>query len=225
MNYTILDIEQRSAEWFQARAGRLTGSRAGDMLKTIRSGEAAGRRDYRMQLATERRTGIPEDGGGFVSKAMQRGIDMEAFAFAAYEAITGQMVQRAGFIQSTEHLAGYSPDGIIPGDALGLLELKCPQSSTHWGYLRADVLPREHYAQVRHALWLTGAAWLDFVSFDDRLGPGLDLFVCRVTPDGADLPDYEKKALAFLKEVSVECAAMQTLAGVREPVARPAVES
>ena len=40
MNFTIIDAEQRSHEWFAARCGRLTGSRAADMLATIKKGEA-----------------------------------------------------------------------------------------------------------------------------------------------------------------------------------------
>ena len=42
--FTIIDAEQRSELWFTARLGRLTGSRAADMLATIKSGEAAARR-------------------------------------------------------------------------------------------------------------------------------------------------------------------------------------
>ena len=113
MSYTVIDVPQRSEAWFAARAGRLTASRAADMLKKIKTGEAAGRRDLRMQLVTERLTGVPEDGDGFVSAAMQRGIDLEPMAFAAYEAATGQMATKVGFIQSDDFLAGYSPDGVI----------------------------------------------------------------------------------------------------------------
>ena len=57
MSFSIVNAPQRSPEWFAARAGRLTGSMAGDMLATIKSGEAAARRDYRLQLALERLTG------------------------------------------------------------------------------------------------------------------------------------------------------------------------
>jgi len=54
MAFTVIDAPQRSAEWFAARAGRLTGSVAADMLATIKSGEAAARRDLRTRLVGHR---------------------------------------------------------------------------------------------------------------------------------------------------------------------------
>ena len=38
--FRVVEAEQRSPEWFAARLGRLTGSVAGDMVATIKSGEA-----------------------------------------------------------------------------------------------------------------------------------------------------------------------------------------
>ena len=52
-----IDCEQRSEEWRTLRLGRLTASRAADVLATIKSGEAAARCDYRLQLVVERLTG------------------------------------------------------------------------------------------------------------------------------------------------------------------------
>jgi hypothetical protein len=88
--FAIVEAEQRSEAWFRARAGRLTGSRAGDMLATIKSGEAAARRDLRTQLVVERLTGQPQE-DAYVNAAMQWGIDHEAEAFAAYEAESGNL--------------------------------------------------------------------------------------------------------------------------------------
>ena len=56
-NFTIVEAEQRTPAWFAARAGRLTASRAKDMLAAIKTGEAAARRDLRIQLVVERLTG------------------------------------------------------------------------------------------------------------------------------------------------------------------------
>ena len=219
--FTVIDAEQRSPEWFAARLGRLTGSRAADVIATIKSGEAAARRDYRTQLVCERLTGqLQED--PFVNAAMQRGIDCEPLAFAAYEARTGQMVQRTGFLSSTAHLAGCSLDGHI-GDFDGLIELKCPKSATHLKYLRGGVMPADHLAQVTHNLWIAGAAWCDFVSYDDRFPEALSLFVVRVERDEAAIAAYEREAVKFLAEVHNECNAVKTTANVgavlREAVA------
>lgn len=210
MKFTIVDVPQRSAEWFAARVGRLTSSRACDMLATIKSGEAAARRDLRMQLVVERLTGLPQD-DGYVSKDMQRGIDKETDALAAYEAATGQLVRRTGFLAHPQLLAGCSPDGLI-GHGDGALEIKCPKSSTHVGYLRNQTVPKDYLAQITHVLFITGARWCDFVSFDDRFPPALRLWIRRVERSSVDLTAYELALRLFLSEVEKEYADLQHLA-------------
>lgn len=210
MRFVIVNADQRSPEWFAARAGRLTGSRAADMLATIKSGEAAARRDYRLQLVCERLTGQPQE-DGFVNAAMQRGIEMEPLAFMAYEALTGNMAQRTGFLSHVEHLAGCSLDGHV-GNFEGIVEIKCPKSATHLKYLRDGGIPKDYLPQITHNLWISGAAWCDFVSYDDRFPPELQVFHARVEAKDLDLVGYEKSALAFLAEVATEVAALRTTA-------------
>ena len=209
MKFKIIEAEQRSPEWFLARAGRLTGSRAGDMLARIKSGEAAARRDYRLQLAAERLTGAPQE-DGFVNAAMQRGIDCEPLAFAAYEAATGEMARRTGFICADELMVGCSLDGDV--DCFkGIVELKCPKSTTHISYFKTGGLPPTYVPQVQHNLWVTGAEWCDFVSFDDRLPKALQLYRVRVHAKDMDLAGYEASARAFLAEVDAEVRALNAL--------------
>jgi hypothetical protein len=206
-NFTICEAEQRSPEWFAARLGRLTGSRAADMLATIKTGEAAARRDYRMQLVCERLTGqLQED--GYVNAAIQRGIDCEPIARDLCERQTGCFIQSTGFLAHTEHMAGCSLDGHV-GDFEGIVELKCPKSATHLRYLRDGSVPKEHLPQILHNLWISGAAWCDFVSFDDRFPPPLQLFRVRVERDEKEIAGYVSKALAFLEEVELETRAVQ----------------
>lgn len=199
MRFAIVNADQRSPAWFEARAGRLTGSRASDMLATIKTGEAAARRDYRMQLVTERLTGQPQE-DGFVNAAMQRGIDMEPLGLAAYEAVTGNVAIRTGFLSHVTHLAGCSLDGHVDNFA-GIVELKCPKSATHLRWLNEGVLPREYLPQVTHNAWIAGAEWVDFLSYDDRFPAELQVFYVRVLSKDLDIEKYEKSALAFLAEV------------------------
>jgi putative phage-type endonuclease len=209
VNFTVIEAEQRSAEWFIARAGLLTGSRAADMLATIKSGEAAARRDYRMQLVCERLTGQPQE-DGFVNAAMQRGIDLEPRAFAAYEALTGAMAVRTGFLLSSLHMAGCSLDGHVE-NFTGIVEIKCPKSATHLKYWRGPgKAPDDYIPQITHNLWITGAEWCDFLSFDDRFPEELQTFLVRVKRSDVDVDGYEKKALAFLAEVEAETLAIRT---------------
>lgn len=210
IDFEIVTAEQRSPEWFAARLGRLTGSRAADMLATIKSGEAAARRDLRIQLVCERLTGtVQED--AFVNAAMQRGIDCEPLAFAAYESLTGNVAHRTGFLAHSTLAIGCSLDGHI-GPFEGLLECKCPKSATHLSYLRGDKVPAAYVPQIMHNLWVTGAAWCDFLSFDDRFPPPLQTFLVRVMAADLDLAGYTEKALAFLAEVETEVRAVRTIA-------------
>lgn len=195
----IINVEQRTPEWFAARLGRATGSRAKDIIASIRTGEAAARRDYRFDLVTERLTGH-RDEDGFVSKDMQRGTDLEPEAFAAYEALTGTLVRRTGFVVSDECMAGCSLDGDVD-DMTGIVEIKCPKSATHFGYFKIGEVPANHLAQIIHNLWVSGAQWCDFVSYDDRFPEGLQLVVIRYKRVESVIADYAAKVREFLAEV------------------------
>lgn len=208
-NFTIIEAEQRSQEWFAARVGRLTGSAAGEMLAKIKSGEAAGRRNLRLRLVLERLTGKPQE-SDFVSPAMLAGIEREAAAFAAYEALTGEMVQRTGFLAHVEHMAGCSLDGHI-GDFERLLSIKCRQPAAHLEFLRTGKVPADAMAQIRHELWVTGADEHVYFSWNPDFPEPLQSRLITVTRLDADTGGYARDALAFLAEVEAECAAVATI--------------
>lgn len=210
----VHDMDQRTPEWHKARLGKFTASRAKDMLATIKSGEAAARRDLKVQLVLERLTGQPQE-GGYVNSDMQRGTDMEPDAFAAYEALTGELALPVGFVSHDSLMAGCSPDGRV-GNFRGVLELKCPKSATHLGYLKGRSLPSDYRGQVTHAMWITGAEFCDFVSFDDRFPADLQLFHVRVKRGDVDIAAYELMSRLFLDEVDRE---YQQVLSLREAVA------
>lgn len=201
MNFTISEHAQGTIGWKQDRAGRATGSRAKDILASIKSGEAAARRDYRIQLGLERLTGMPAD-NFYVSKEMTWGTDNEPFARMAYEEKTGLIVRESGFICLTDFMAGCSVDGFIEVNGRkGVWEAKCPKSATHLGYLEADRLPPEHAPQIIHNMWASDAEFADFVSFDPRMPEHLQLFIHRVERDEKAIADYEAEVVDFLRGV------------------------
>jgi putative phage-type endonuclease len=208
----ILTTEQRTPEWFAARIGKFTASRASDMMATIKSGEAAARRDLRVQIVCERLTGASQE-DTYVNATMQRGVDKEPDAFGAYEALTGHLARQVGFLAHDTLPAGCSPDGVI-GEFEGLLECKCPKTATHLSYLKSKAVPKDYFWQIQHSLWITGAQWCDFVSFDDRLPPGLQVFRVRVQRNEAEINSYELMARAFLSEIDKECDELAKLAEV-----------
>lgn len=207
--FTVIDAEQRSPEWFQARAGKVTASRACDFLAKTKSGYSTSRRNYLVQLLAERLTGQPQE-DGFVSNAMLRGLALEPQAFATYEAATGQMPQHVGFLAHTELPIGSSPDGVI-GDFEGVLELKVPNPATHLGYLRAGGLPADYLPQVSHHLLVSGAAYCDFMSYGPNFPEHLQVFLVRVYRSDVDLVAYGRELRIFLDEIETELSAVRTM--------------
>lgn len=206
--FSIVTAEQRSEEWFAARVGRLTGSSASDMLDVLKDGKTPGykRKDLFARLVCERLTGLSQE-DSYVNAVMQWGIDHEDDAFDAYQVETGNLVRRTGFLAHTELPVGCSLDGDVD-DFAGIVELKCPKSSTHLSYWRAGNVPDNHRPQILHNLWISGAAWCDFVSFDPRFPPHRQLFIQRVPRVEIEVLAYSKVALRFLDEIEAEVSAL-----------------
>lgn len=201
--FTVLDMPQRSPARVAARLGRLTGSRAADMLATVKGRESVGRRTLREQLAGERRTGRSH-ASTFMSTAMQTGVHHEAAAREWYEAVTGRFLTQTGFLSHDTLQAGVSLDGHV-GDFEGLVEIKCPLALTHADYLTAGgKVPGAHYKQIVHALWLTGAQWCDWMSYHPEFPPALRAHLVRVERDERGIASYALAAALFLREVDVE---------------------
>ena len=202
-NFVVIDAEQRSDEWHRARLGRLTGSVAKDMLAKLATGKpAAGRENLCIRLVLERLTGKPQE-SGYQSPAMATGVDREADAFAAYEALTGTLVDRTGFLSHTTLMAGASLDGHL-GDFEKLLSIKCRQPKAHWAFLRTGKVPGDALVQMRHELWLTGASEHDYFSWNPDFEADKQSGVLTVKAKDLDLPGYEAEVLKFLAEVDRE---------------------
>lgn len=191
-------IEQGSDAWKALRAGKVTASRVADVLSKIKSGESAGRKNYRMDLVAERLTGKPVD--SFTNSAMQWGTEQEPFARIAYETHKGLFVEQVPFVDHpTIEWFGCSPDGLVAED--GLLEIKCPNTTTHLEYLQDGKPPSKYIPQMMAQMACTGRKWCDFASFDPRLPEDLQLFVVRLNWDDAYIQEMEAEVKQFLNEV------------------------
>lgn len=215
VNFTEINVVQGTPEWLAARIGRVTGSKANCVTMKGRSKNepSVTKRDYCLRLACERLTGrsLDED---YKNDHMIRGSELEPEAFGAYEALTGNVVHRSGFLAHTELLIGCSLDGHL-GDFDGLLEIKAPKSSTHLRYVREGRLPPEYVNQVTHCLFVTGAAFCDFFSYDPRFPVELQAFCLRVERRDVDLVGYEMALLAFLTDIDAEVKAVEALRAAR----------
>ena len=210
--FTVVDVPQRSPEWFAARCGRVTGSVAADVCATLKSGkgEAAGRRNLRVKLALERICGRPLE-SDFQSAAMLTGIEREPLAIAAYEQATGQSVKACGFLAHETLLIGSSPDGIV-GEWDGAIEVKCCQPPAHLDFLKVTEPPDGYLKQCVHLLLLTGLPWVDLVYYSPDFPEPLQLKIMRIRRDAPQLAAYDLALTLFLSEVEQEAATIRALA-------------
>jgi predicted phage-related endonuclease len=207
--FIVHDVDQKSPEWLALRAGRLTGTGAVDMMAKVKSGEAASRRNLRAKLVLERVTGRTQE-SDFMSKDMQRGVDLEPEAFGEFEALTGVILQRCGFLSLGEDY-GCSLDGYL-GDFDELVSIKCPNDATHMASLFGKKIPKDYMDQCRHELWITGAKRHHFLSYNPNFPEKLRVFYVTMERDQFDITEYEDSALKFMAEVREETEKLMRLA-------------
>lgn len=231
MSFLVLDVEQRSEAWHRARLGRLTSTCADALLANGKGGaESAQRKNLLMKLALEQITGKPND-RAMKTSAMEYGAEYEAEAFAAYEAETGELLTRSGFLQHETLMAGSSLDGHTHDFTL-FAELKVPYPAQHLDYLTSGNVPLDYFRQCVHHFWINDAArvcdWMSYCrefpaeSQTKIVRIELDDFAPIYTKTDAErkrvsdhIADYDKKARALLSEVDAMVNTIKTLGGVR----------
>jgi putative phage-type endonuclease len=167
-------MEQRTAEWFEARRGRVTASMVGAILGNSPNMT----RDECMRRMVRDWHGAESEFTGNI--ATEYGVNNEAGALAEYQMETGHTVDAVGFVTRDEW-AGCSPDGLV--SIFGGVEVKCPFG------LRAAEKPvpfkpiaeqPHYYDQVQFSLWVTERAWWDFYQWT-----AAETRMERVVPDAA----------------------------------------
>ena len=196
-------IEQGTNEWHLMRLGKVTGSRVAELMAKTKSGEAASRKNYMMELLCQRLTGKREE--SFNSLAMQRGTDLEPIARSFYEAANKVMVEESSFVFHPAIKAfGASPDGFVGDD--GLIEIKCPNTAQHIDFITTKKPDGKYIWQMQSQMACTGRKWCDFVSFDDRLPERLQFDSVRIWRDDEKIAEMESEIVKFLDELdALEC--------------------
>ena len=190
-------FEQGSPEWKQARAGKVTASRAKDARDRLKSGAASGKQiAYACQVALERVSHQPAD-ATFENWQMREGHVQEPIARAAYERRTGNLVDEVGAFATDDDLFLYSPDGIIDGD--GLLEVKTLFSPERIMTIVGNGDVSDFIDQCMFGLWLTGRQWIDLVVWV----PSLEhLTIKRIDRDEDYIEAMETDLMAFSRLVT-----------------------
>lgn len=173
------EMEQRSEQWFRARAGRPTASQF-ERLITPTGKDSSQWDDYALELCAQciRPDEITWEGNFHTD----RGTELEPEARALFSELMGLDVSEVGFVTRDDEVIGCSPDGLVSnadGDYVAGLELKCPLSKYHARYLIDGELPAKYRPQVHGSMAVTGLRHWYFMSYC----PGLAPFITRVEWD------------------------------------------
>lgn len=188
---------QGTDEWKQARAGKVTASRAKDARDRLKSGAPSGKQiAYACQVALERISGKPAD-ATFENWQMREGNAQEPYARAGYEARTGAFVDEVGAFATDDDLFLYSPDGVIGSD--GLLEVKSLFSPERIVTIVGNGDVSDFIDQCMFGLWLTGRQWIDLVIWTPALN---HMAIHRITRNEDAIEALEADLLTFAKLVT-----------------------
>ena len=199
-------VQQGTAEWHQLRLGKVTASRVADILARTKTGPSASRQNYLIELALQRTTSIIQE--SYSNAAMEWGTQTEPQARVAYEVRTNNFVDQLAFVDHPSiDWFGCSPDGLVSDR--GLVEIKCPNSTTHWEYFKFNRPPQKYVIQMQAQMAVTNRDWCDFISFDPRMPERSQLLIVRVDRDDAFIAEMEEQIKQFLSEVEVEVNLMK----------------
>jgi len=186
----VIDCEQGSDEWFEARLGFVTAS---NFSKVI--GKGSTHTLYQYKVGAEKLTGLREE--TYKSAVMENGSNTEDEARDYYAMANDCVVEQVGFVTRDKDVGG-SPDGFVDED--GMIEIKCPLSSTHLATILSGKMPTKHIPQVQGLLWITGRQWCDFISYDPRV-IARPIHIVRAKRDAEYIKKLAGQVGLFVKEL------------------------
>lgn len=194
---------EEKAAWLSARAGKLTASRMADAMSyTAKGFPTAARIKLMHELLAERVTGqsVPH----VVTEPMLWGQEYEDEAVDVFVARYPQYdVRRSRFYEHpTIENFGATPDREV--DADGLIEVKCPTTTTFLQWTIAGEVPEAHRPQMCAQLLCSGKKWCGFVAYDPRIREeSKRLFLRKFVPEKSELDLVEAEAIKFLTELDM----------------------
>ena len=176
----IIDVEQNSPEWLEARRGKITGTMLSD-LYSKRPGHKIG---FYEILAD--RLGLARDG----EDRMERGHRLEQEAIDLYSEKTGKVVDRVGIcVSDVNPNIINSPDGLIKEGELytEAVEVKCLSPARHLQAVIENSIPDEFYLQeLQYFIVNDDLKVLHFVFYDPSIPSASFLVLDAKREDVAD---------------------------------------
>ena len=194
----VIDIEQRTDEWYDIRKGKFTGKKANRAMSSRKDTVE----DCFYELLSERLSIDEEED----ESAMERGTRLEPEAIKKFEEVTGKKVETVGFCVSdiSEHIA-YSPDGLIKtkGKYRENVEAKCLSGKNHLRAYIEQKVPQEYWFQIIQAFVVNDDLDLNYLAFYDPRIAEIPFFYLTVKR-GDVLEDIEvsrQKQLDMLEKI------------------------
>lgn len=194
----MMSSEEKAA-WLSARAGKLTASRMNDAMSFLRNGDPSKDRVRLMhELLAERLTGLSVP--HVVNDAMQWGTDHEDEAVDVFVERTGRSPRLSRFYEhATIANFGATPDRELDD---GLVEVKCPTTTTFLEWSIAGVVPAKHKCQMTAQLLCANKTWCGFIAYDPRIrDPKRQLFMRKFIPTPDERSAVLAAAVGFLDEL------------------------
>jgi len=203
----IINVEQRSDEWFDIRKGRMTASHAQAI-----GANGKGLITYINQICVEMYS--KADPVSYSNAAMERGIELEDSAAFLYPMEAGLPAEKVGFVIYNDYV-GCSPDLLVGTD--GMAEIKCPADPEFLRRLMGGEIKSEYIWQVQMQLLICERSWCDFVTFSPNFDK--ELIIDRIYPDPkkfAKLKEGFEEGERLIREIQ---AKMDKILGYREVAA------
>jgi len=190
-------LDASGADWWQARAGRITASSFYLAFARYKSGANKGdwradARDYAFSRAIERISGEPLSEESFEPWEARRGRELEPEARAQHAFIHDLEISDGGVAVSDCGRFAASADGLIEPD--GGAEYKAFLNPAKLRpLLLADQMPDEVWAQIQGGMWVTSRQWWHLGLYCPALAAiGRDLTVIPVQRDDAYIDKLEE---------------------------------
>lgn len=188
----VIECEQGSEEWNEARRGKVTGT---GFEKVLAKGQGITRKGYMYDLCAERLTGVSTP--HYMDKNMEWGTEWEPAARAWYELVYGVSVEQVGFVERNDDI-GCSPDGLVGED--GMIQIKCPKTVNHLKMIENSKIDGKYITQMQGELWVCERKWSDYISFDPRMKANRGHIV-RIYRDDSRLETLDEETKRFLVEL------------------------
>ena len=203
----IFNIEQNTPEWHRLRLGRFTASVCADLMMDEKT---KGYQKLIDKIIEEMHTGQPTESDLFKGNVFtERGNELEQEAIQDYEFLTGESVERVGFIALSDW-EGCSPDGLIGQD--GLIQIKNPIFNTQRKYWKIynehkdltdneilQKIEKRYFLQTQFELYVTIREYNIFYSYHPKLAP-IMLKIVRDEPLITEIKNKIIKAKEYIEQ-------------------------